>query len=338
MLIVNEYSNINSNLEKAWHKLWEQSSYKTFFNSYEWFKICLQTFKYSKSLIIVVEENDELVAILPLIKNKNYFVSPGENYLDSTTLLVKSNYKEAILAIQNYIRKNKYQVILKEVNESLIEYFDKVSIQFASNNPQANLDKGIENIIKHKELRYLKRIKEKYINFLDFEIISGSMCNTEINRIFKIEKSSSKPKLKRDIFKNQDARDLFKNISTKDNSLLIILKYNDLDIAHLFSVKCDKTIMAYHMAYNSDYSYLQPGKLIFLELMDYMLSNDLKTLDFSRGDSILKRHFSNDNIKKYNLYISCNMFIRIKVIVNNLTYKIKNTKVYLQIKKVIKGK
>lgn len=338
MLIVNEYSSVNSNLEKKWHKLWKKSSYKTFFNSYEWFKICLQTFKYTESIIITVEKNDELIAILPLVKKKNYFVSPGECYLDGTTLLIKNNFKDVIFVIQDYIRRNKYQVILKELNESLIEYFDKVSIQFASNNPQANLDKGLENVIKHKELRYLKRIKEKNIDFLDFEIISGSMCNTEINRIFKIEKSSSKPKLKRDIFKNKDARELFKNISIKDNSLLIILKYNDLDIAHLFSVKCDKTITAYHMAYNSDYSYLQPGKLVFLELMKYMLTNDLKTLDFSRGDSVLKRHFSNDNIKKCNIYINCNMFIRIKVIFSNLIYKIKNTKVYLKIKKVIKGK
>ena len=96
--------------------------------------------------------------------------------------------------------------------------------------------------------------------------------------------------------------------------------------------------MAYHMAYNKGYSYLQPGKLIIIKLMEYMYRNNLQTLDFSRGDSTLKRHFSNGAVQKYNIYINCNIFIALKVLIRKLIKKIKNTRIYKHIKKIIKGK
>lgn len=338
MLIVNEYSNIDKNLINKWNNLWEQSFNKTFFNSFNWFRICMQTFKYQQYLIITVEENNQLVAILPLIKNKHLFVSPGEQYLDNTTFLIRNDDENVISCIINYIKKNKYEVVLNEVKESLSENFKNVLKEFASNNPLAHLENGIENIIKHKELRYLKRVKEKNKEHMKFLIYKGSECYNQLDRIFEIEKASSKPKLKKDIFRNQNARLLFKEISKTNNSLIVILTYRDLDIAHLFSLTCDETVMAYHMAYNKDYSHLQPGKLIFIHLMEYMLRSKLQTLDFSRGDSTLKRHFSNDTIKKYNLYINCNIFIRVKILIKKFIYYVKNTRIYKNIKRIIKGK
>ena len=338
MLIVNKYSNIDKKLINQWNNLWQEASHKTFFNSYRWFHICLQTFNYQKILIITVEDNNHLVAILPLVKKKHYFVSPGEKYLDNTTLLIKNDYENIISTIINYIKKNKLQIVLNEVEESLSESFQDIPREFSSNNPKAYLEKGINNIIKHKELRYLNRIKEKNEEHIHFSIYKGSECYEQIDRIFKIEKESNKPQLKKDLFRNSNARILFKHIAKTNNSLLIILKYNNLDIAHLFSLVCNKTVMAYHMAYNKDYSHLQPGKLIFIHLMEYMLENNLQILDFSRGDSTLKRHFSNDSVKKYNLYINCNIFIRAKVVAKNFIYYTKNTDLYKKLKKIIKGK
>ena len=338
MLIVNKYSYIDKKLMNSWNDLWQKSSSKTFFNSYDWFRICLQTFNYQQYLIITVEENNNLIAILPLVKKKTCFVSPGERYLDNTTLLIKNASENIIPIIIEFIQKNKFQVILNEVGESLSKYFQSIPKTFSSNNQKKKKNKSIENIIKHKELRYLKRIMEKNKEHICFSVYKGLECYEQIERIFEIEKESNKPQLKKDIFRNQKARILFKYISKTNNSLLIILKYNNMDIAHLFSLVYDKTVMAYHMAYNKYYSSLQPGKLIFIHLMEYMLENNLQILDFSRGDSILKRHFSNDSTKKYNLYINCNIFIRIKAIVQNFIYYIKGTKIYKRIKKIIKRK
>ena len=327
MLIVNEYTSINRYLINKWDNLWKQSFNKTFFNSFNWFNICLQTFKYQQYLIITVEDNNQLVAILPLVKSKHFFVSPGDQYLDNTTFLIRNNNEEVISSIINYIKENKYEVILTEVNELLSRNFKSVLKELASNNPFANLKKSIENIVKHKELEYIKNIREKNKEHIKFLIYKGVECYNQLDRIFEIENASSKPKLKKDIFRNQNARILFKKISKTENPLLIILTYDNLDIAHLFSLTYDKTVMAYHMAYNKDYSYLQPGKLIIIKLMEYMYRNNLQTLDFSRGDSTLKRHFSNDAVQKYNIYINCNIFIALKVLIRKLKKKIKKNRI-----------
>lgn len=337
MLKVSEYSKIDDELVEKWNALWKKAYNKTFFNSYDWFKICHDVFSYEKILIIGIFNGDDLVALLPLVSFKKYFVSPGERYLDNTTLLVRKNSKEIILCLTDYIKNNKYQIILNEVPLEITERFDVLN-EFASDNPKADLTDGIQNIIKHKELRYLKRIKEKNKNYISFDIYSGPRSFDEINRIFKIEQSSSKIKSKKDLFSDEKARKLFRNISKTKSSFLIILRYNDLDIAHLFSVCDSNKVMAYHMAYNYDYAYLQPGKLIFLELMEYMISKNFEILDFSRGNSILKRHFSNGNVKKYNIYINCNIFKSFFVYIHKFIFKVKGTLFYKKIKKLIKRK
>lgn len=338
MLKINEYSSVDEQLIKQWNLLWEQSPKKTFFNSYNWYSICMQIFKYETTIIITIEDDNKLIALLPLVKKKKYLVSPGEKYLDSTTLLINDKYEKVLSAIINYAKIKKYHIILNEIEEELVNKTNNTLKEYASNNPYSTLNVGLKNIIKPKELRYLKRIKEKNKQDLCFEFYKGEKCYKQIDRIFKIEKSSSKPLKKKDLFNNDKAINLFKEISKTDNSLLVILKYNNIDIAHLFSINCDETIMAYHMAFNKNYYYLQPGKLIFLELMYYMIENNFKILDFSRGDSVLKRHFSNGNIVKYNLYINCNILIKIKVYINNNILKMKKTKVYQKIKKIIKKK
>lgn len=335
MIEIDTAKKISDGLIKEWKTLWEESSFKTFFNSYAWFSICLKVFKYRQILIITIRKNQKLIGILPLIKKGKYFLSPGEQYLDNTTLLIKNiDILESLIV---FIKNNNYHVILKEVEYTIANEIVTIK-EFASANPRANLNTEIENIIKHKELRYLKRIMQKNEKDISFEIYKGKECYKNIKRIFEIEKNSSKPKKKKDIFGNEDARELFTNIAKTENTLLIILKNNNIDIAHLFCVIYGEIVMAYHMAYNSKYSKLQPGKLIFIKTMEYIKLNNYKTLDFSRGNSTIKRHMSNESITKFNIYINCGFLKKLKVVIHNIEFKIKNTRIYNKIKLLIKRK
>lgn len=334
MLKIDEYNHVNKSLIKEWETLWEESPYKTFFNSYQWFDICLKTFGYNQLLIITIKEDKELKGILPLVKKKNYFISPGEKYLDNTTLLIKD--KTVIKPLIDFMKNHHYHVILNEVESSITDEITELA-EFASNNPRANLNNKIDKIVKHKELRYLKRVREKNCEHISFCIYQGQDCINQINRIFEIEKNSSKPNLKKAIFDNPKAQDLFVNISKTETAFLMILKYDNMDIAHLFCLKYGEIIMAYHMAYNLEFSKLQPGKLIFIELMNYMDENNYKILDFSRGNSTLKRHFSNENVVKFNVYVNCNLLMRITVLFRIMKNKIKSTRIYKKIKRIIKG-
>lgn len=326
MLDIIEYEDITEKLEKQWQELWEKSLNSNFFNTTKWFKICRNVFEINKIKIITITDNKEIVAIFPFQQNKNILFSPGGKYLDNSTILLLNNEAEYIETFLNFVKKNKYKIIINELSENLAKKFEMYKtciLEFSSNNPFANLNFDINEIVKSKERRAIKSIINKNED-IKVKIFQGKECSEHINDIFDIESKSNKVKKNKALFNKEEAKKIFSMISENNEAFLTIFFIGNEKIAHLFGIRTKKKLMAYHMAYKQEYYKLQPGKIIIYNLLEYLKKNKYEIFDFSRGDSVVKRHFSNNNIRKYNIYINFGILLKTKIICKKIKVKVKN--------------
>ena len=324
---------LNEETIKEWKELWNLSKNKNYFNSFEWFENYTSTFSIKQFILLKGYSTKGLEFILPLIYvKKNNLKCIGGKYLDKVSFLYNDNPMKCIDNLKRYAKENHISITLYECdfNTCFLENKDCI-IEFASDNPYVDLNQNLDNVIKSKEKRYIKNIIRKN-NEVNFKIIVGKNAQNYIETIFDIENRSNKPKLRKALFIDDKSKNLFRKISQTKYGMLCILYYNGLPIAHMLGlIVPNQTFMAYHMAYDKQYRKYQPGKLVIYHLLNYLKNQSYSIFDFSRGNSILKRHFSIENAKHYNIYINPNLNIKIHFIYKkNIIFLKKNIKKILK--------
>ncbi len=326
MLIIKEIDKLDSKTKQEWIKLWQNNINRNFFNSVSWFQSYISVYQIQQYTILKGYDNNSVQFILPLIKTpfKNLVVVGGR-YLDKVSFLYKGDIKEIIRTLKKYCIENKKTITLLECNFDTYGIKEQECItEFASDNPFVSLNQDLDLVIKRKEKRYIESILKKNNN-LSFKIISGNGVRDYIDVIFDIESRSNKIKRSKALFVDEKAKELFRNISKTDYSMLCILYYNNTPIAHMFGlIATPGNFMAYHMAFDKEYSRLQPGKLVIYHLLNYLKIEQYNLFDFSRGNSLLKKHFSIENSKNYNIYINPNVFVKIKLLFRTLVKHLKH--------------
>lgn len=316
MLTIKEINKLDFKTKQEWIKLWDKDINRNYFNSLWWFQNYISVYQIHQYIILKGYNNNSIQFILPLIKKpfKNLVVVGGR-YLDKVSFLYDGDMKDIIKILKKYCIENKKTIILLECNFDVHCIKEQKCItEFASDNPYVSLSQNLDLVIKKKERKHIENILRKNNN-LSFKTISGNGVQDYIDIIFDIESRSNKIKKNKALFIDEKSKELFRNISKTDYSMLCILYYNDIPIAHMIGlIATPGNFMAYHMAFDKEYSHFQPGKLVIYHLLNYLKMEQYDIFDFSRGNSLLKKHFSIENKKNYNIYINPNIFVKIKLI------------------------
>lgn len=311
---------------EEWKELWSLSKNKNYFNSFEWFENYIFSFSITKYILLKGYSDNKLQFLLPLIQTSyKQLKCIGGKYLDKVSFLYKDNLICCLESIEQYAKKNRITIILYECDFdiNIIKNGDFI-IEIASDNPYVDLTKDINNVMKHKEKRYIENIIRKNKE-LNFKIMIGKETQKYIETIFNIENKSNKLKRKKALFINENCKNLFRNISKTEYGMLCILYYNNIPIAHMYGlIAHPKTFMAYHMAYDIEYRKYQPGKLVIYYLLNYLRQESYYKFDFSRGNSMLKRHFSVESVKNYNIYINPNICVKMHLMYKKNMLFLKN--------------
>ena len=308
---------LNNNFVGKWHEVWENQQNIHFFNSPEWFISCLKTFNIKNYSIFVGYRNEQIKIIWPVVKMRKFGInvlgSPGGKYLDKSSLLFVDNDLEIIEALVEKILKNAniYLVeINKEIKNNIVDLGITRLIWQASINPYISLDLEPFRFIKNKQRNEIRNKIKKHQNSFSFKLYVDNL-DRYLETIFEIEKKSFKRKKGKHIFNKKIAKNLFSNIISKQGNVSISLLYfNNKPIAHMFGLICKKRFLGYHMAYLEGYRKLIPGKVLLYFLLLELVKRRFTLFDFSRGDSILKKQFTQQKKIQYDIFISK------KVIVN----------------------
>lgn len=322
MYVIKKINKITKELIAEWNKLWNECDNKNYFNSYTWFENYVNAFDIKRYTIVIGYSHNKLCFVLPLVFKRRKYITIGGKYLDKVSFLFKGDPDKYIIQLRDFAIKNKMSIILNECNFN-IPSSKKIYIEKASDNPYIKLSENIKNIIKPKERRHIENVIKNNSD-LSFEIFAKKECSKVINTIFDIESKSHKVKEKKALFNLEQAKSLFRNLANTDFCIIAILYFKYVPIAHMVGINnCDKIFMAYHMAYDMNYRHIQPGKIVIYDLIKYLQERQFEIFDFSRGNSILKRHFSNYSESQYNIYLNPSVKIKFELLYRRMCYRVK---------------
>ncbi len=315
---------VDSGLEKEWTLLWDNSCNGNFFNSYDWFKICSETFLNEKIKILLCYKNTELYALLPLINRHRLgteiLLCPGDRHLDKFSLLIKEYERDVLRSFIDYILKNKHVLYLSEADDEIMAILmNRKNVRILNSSvspyiPDTN-DKlifmnkkhrhKVENIIKENgnDIKFLE-INENKTKFLD--------------KVMDIERQSTRKNEGKGTFENKKDKKLFSIIfKNLDKYLyLIFLSFKNRLSAYRIGIGYKSTYYDLNTAYKNDVGALAPGKLLLYYALKYRLHESMRRVDMLRGDAQLKRDFTPYYENRYNIIIGNN-----KLIINILYIK-----------------
>ncbi|NUM33610.1 MAG: GNAT family N-acetyltransferase [Candidatus Brocadiae bacterium] len=298
---------------EQWKDLWEKSNQSTFFNSYDWYHVCKEILK-EDIVVFFIWKGKKLTAIAPLMKKNVYGIQCltlfGEPYTDKITILSEQCEPTILKEILEELSKNN-SIVLKELEETCInEWIEGHLYEIASENPYVNLKEDLKTQVKKKEWNLLvNKLKNQPFSF---ELYKREEAQKWISLLWEIEERSNKVERHRNLFRSLKAKELFLRIANSHMTVLAVLKYRGKPIAHMLGYNIKGIVfMAHHMAFDLEYKKMLPGKVLIVALLTHLQEKNFKIFDFSRGQTILKRHFSIYEKKNYNVYLPSNLVDKI---------------------------
>jgi len=318
-----------------WKILWSKEESATYFNSYDWYIACKQTM-FPNIEVWFVYQDGEFIAVVPLDSEKfskiQCLVTYGQPYTDKSTILIKKNYLKLMPNIMQNLSKEK-PVVLTEIEESqCIGFLPDTLHEIACANPYIDLNQDIMQQVKKYEWNKLKRKIDK-MDF-NFVVYQGEQASQHIDTVFKIEELSNKIKRSRGLFISETIRDLYRKVSESPETIIALLLDDDKAIACILGFYCkEKYFLLHNWSYDEAYQKEAPGRLILFMILQYLIERNCIKFDFSRGVSIIKKHFSTYSENNYCLYYSAKkiylLWFRIVIALNKNHYLYK---CYLKLK------
>lgn len=358
------------NIKETWESF-EKKAYKNPFQSFNWLYLWYETIGKNvydvKPKIVVIKDDDDILAILPLgiIKKYNtriltflggYQADYMGPLINKTFFVKKYNIKlvwDKILKnigkidLVHFLNQNKY------IENHLNPLFDILNYALVDKSRQALLTNSwndyYESMTKSKtrqtDRRKLKKIssvgKVKFIIGEDQKtkkMITSKMINQKRRRFNETNVW--------DMFSIKDfSQFYFDQINMNDNSIYKThysgLFVGDHLIATHFGIIVDDTFYFLMPGQESGiYSKYSPGRLLILELLKWSTENSIKTFDFTGGPEPYKEHWTNKEIPIYELSQNLSLHGYIYYKISNVFLKIKRSssmqgkvkKIYLTLK------
>ena len=328
-------------LKPAWDNL--SSNYDSYypFLSHEWFDIWLDHFlsKYDTLFIAVIsrKDNDQIIAIFPLIRKVSYFKkiriskieSIGNVYSPARFYLIDKNQiseRNALLVLFTYLTK--YQkawhlfdlnsiaeelLSIEEIENSCRRTHCKYSQYFCFGNWYLdNINFTSEEYISNRKsnirknaARYKRKLSE--IGDLKIEIVTDTAdLDRHMDDYYSVygkswKRRESDPTLHRDLAK----------MAARNGWLRLgFLFISGKPIASQLWFSCNKYAYILKLSYDEEYKKYIPGVILTIEMVKYVIDKDKVTeIDYLIGDESYKKDWTpkrrerkgvwifNDNIK-----------------------------------------
>ncbi len=309
---------IDKDFLKKWYKIWKNAYNRQFYNSPEWFISALKVFEAKDYLVFTVSKDSEVKLILPLIGKKflgrKIYMSPGEKFLDKTTILLKDKDFDVLKAVFKKLA-NFGNFYLSEVDDWVKEEFEETRIGGKTFISSESFYLPLEEAFEFLSKKQKSKIKNKYIKNkkrLTFLRLRGEKIINRIDDILKIDYLSSKREKSRETFSDKNSIRLLEIISKHSKESkpdLSILYFDRFPVVFSFGVISDGVYHAKYTSFVKKFAFLSPGKLLLYMLLPKLRAEGVKIFDFSRGDSTLKKEFTPYFEKYYDIFYSKDKFL-----------------------------
>ncbi|MDP3024011.1 MAG: GNAT family N-acetyltransferase [candidate division Zixibacteria bacterium] len=315
-------------LEDKWNHLVEKSQSDSPFLTFEWLVCWWKSYSSSRSLfVLLVKENEEIVALVPLMIEKVLFRGLPIRKLcfmvDGNSLLVDfilANKKEEV--VKNTLdfifqRKAQWDLLAFEnlsVNcdtfKILVDLLKDGSYLYGitSGSPSPYIDinsdwgsfftgrpKKFREVIRNKQNR-LKKMGE--VGFERYEKLTPELLPI----LFDIGAKSWKNKKKRAISSTKEKRDFFECLSQKASQngwlLIWLLRLNQKPIAYEYHLKYKDEVWGLRSEYDEAYREAGPGTVLDRYIVEQIFKDGFKRYHLGWGADFYKLRWT-ENIRKH---------------------------------------
>jgi CelD/BcsL family acetyltransferase involved in cellulose biosynthesis len=308
---------IPSDLLHEWEILWKSSEYKHYFNSPVWFQASKRAFLTKDFVILTGYEKGQLVAVLPLVREKKYgmkvYKMPGGRYFDRSPLLLKSLDKDLLQSLFT-AAKSIGSFYLSEIDrymlDSIVPWVTPVSSAETSVSPFWKLQPDAFRFLawRHKKA-LLKKIAEEEGHF-DLKVFTTE-SKEHLKTLMEIERDSSKAHDFKDTFSDTHLLDLYKGLDAlaPGSVWFIILYYKGEPICYNYGFHYGDVYSCCGTSFKLAYRNFAPGLLLTYLALPKLIEMGINFFDFSRGISRYKRDFTPYSYQQYGIAYGANFFV-----------------------------
>lgn len=306
--IITRYT-IDQEFLRKWRQLWEQSIEGHFFNTPDWFVASCKVYGINKFVIITIEEQGELVLVLPLVKKKVFGIAVwtclGGKFVNKSPLLIKDVNTSLLQELSVYLQ-NMGDFYLQEVSSDIVEILSENNKQLikkeSSVNPYLYISPDPFQFLSSKNKSQIRGIIRKNEGALKFKTFIGDP--NALESVFELDMRSTKTQQGKGTFITIKDKQFFRELIKRMPHQFVIdlVYYNNVPVVYGVGFVYKKIFHASNTAYDADYRFLRPGKLLAQFRLKRLQEEVFNKIDFGRGNSILKQEFTKLSEIQYNIF------------------------------------
>jgi len=308
---------LDNDFLKKWQKFWDNSDNGHVFNSVVWFTTYRAVYEIKEFRIVIIEEDNKLILILPLVRESLYGVpvwcSPGGKFLDKSSLLVDKFDPTILRKLGNYL-PTLGNIYLQELESEPINLLIKANKTYfkidCSKSPYLPISADPLRFLSNKNHSQIRGILKKNKEAVSYKTFTGDI--KALQKAFMLDKIGTKSGQGKATFGLKKDREFIKQLIIKMPQAVQIdfVYYNKIPVIYATGFIYKKTYQAFTTAFNGKYRFLRPGKLLTFFKIQKLQDEKFTLLDFSRGISALKHEFTELERVQYSLFCAKNIIIR----------------------------
>lgn len=333
--------------EDKWSHLFLKLEDATPFQSWEW-NWCLakEGYKDNNLRVLVLEYKEELVGVAPFILKKHFlglkileFIGSKES--DYLNILCVEKYRESFIRnVMEWLSYNNkwHEISLSGLSFDTAKYLksfhNSMQIEECELCPYLVTEGSFSDYVKSLPAGLRKKTK-RIINKLNRENrIAVEFCTDKaeimnnIDIFFELHQKRFISKGQTGKFYNENLKEQFRSIteqlSSNNLTLLVVIYVDGVPVCIDYLLSHQKILYGYLRGMHPDYLKYSLGNISTFYIIERAYKNDIKMLDFMRGNEAYKSQWTNSNKNTYRLTLSRNKIISlilkmIKFLVNRLS-------------------
>ena len=328
-------------LKEKWQCLFGQIAEKNIFLSWQWFDLCWRHYsEEAKPLIVIVEDDERVIAIAPLMNTSRGMRSFGRKLIgfldandnaDYRDFLVSKGEEKSIELVFDYLLKKKRwaKIDLKRIcgsspNAEAIRgvcagidrpyvyrtncVSPRVQIKGTWEDYYSGLSKGLRQDIRTSINKFAKS------GHLCFEVADKETLQVYLDELFHMHGKRQRGKAGISVFEGEQNQAFFRDVVGTFTNLglceISVLKIDEKIISAVLGLTFNDTYYYWIPSFDPGYVKYSPGKLHLYYLMQSCFQHGFKLFDFMIGDEAYKLRWANDSVN----------VIEIKVFSGKMTY------------------
>lgn len=294
------YTHLENSILKEWENLWKSSPYATVYNSPWWFIAATQTYTYTQKRIVVILDNNQLIAIVGLVQSTLHGIPvwtiPAYEFANKDPFLfLKLNN----VLIDTFTQKVQSlgTVTLPHCSSQLTKHLCSTAYArtiYMQMSPTIAITRNPYGNFSVKKISLLTNRLKKLGKEVTVKTYKGN--NKALKTAFTIDGKSSRALHGKGVFIRTDVKKFYITLAKIAPHLVIthLLYFGTTPVAYSIGFTYHKTFEGSQKAHLPGCNYFKPGQVLLLRILELLKKQNIQHVLLGLGNDMFKSDFTKD--------------------------------------------